>query len=182
VASTQIASPKRNTETFLVFVPWKDIDFGLRLRKLMRQPNEATFSRSPKLESNVGYYQGWNRWMTTSTISELDQEAPGYSDGLVYCHEVLGKGWTVTSRTAIAEMVARPDREDDDPDGWYAAARVLDAKPSCESGLPRHTAHRGTYSESPNTISDARNSASDHLRTQVSHQMSQSTPSTCAGI
>jgi hypothetical protein len=87
-------------------------------------------------------------------FSELVEEA-GYSDGLSIVMK-FRKGLDRDIQDHIAEMVqGRP--EDDDPEGWYTAARVLDTNRAVNQ------AFHGTYSESPNTIADAKSSTSDHL-------------------
>jgi hypothetical protein len=85
--------------------------------------NEATVALT-KLESTQ-YYQG--RKLVDDYIdefSELVKEA-GYSDGLSIVMK-FRKGLDRDIQDWIVEMVqGRP--EDDDPEEWYAAVRVLDA-------------------------------------------------------
>jgi hypothetical protein len=84
--------------------------------------NEATVALT-KLES-TRYYQG--RKSVDDYIDEFSElvEEAGYSNGLSIVMK-FRKGLDQDIQDHIAEMVqGRP--EDDNPEGWYAAARVLD--------------------------------------------------------
>jgi len=77
-----------------------------------------------KLESKR-YYQGWKLVdYYINEFLELVEEA-GYSDGLSIVIK-FRKGLDRDIQDRIVEMV-QGRLEDDDPDGWYAAAQVLDA-------------------------------------------------------
>jgi hypothetical protein len=112
---------RETAETLPVFVSWKG--FELDFVSKFCPKNEATVALT-KLESTQ-YYQG--RKSVDDYIDEFSElvEEAGYSDGL----SIIMKFWKGLDRDIqdrIVEMVqGRP--EDDDPDGWYAAARVLDA-------------------------------------------------------
>jgi Retrotransposon gag protein/Zinc knuckle len=112
---------RETSEALPAFVSWKG--FELDFISKFCPKNEATVALT-KLES-TRYYQG--RKSVDDYIdkfSELVKEA-GYSDGLSIVMKFRkGLDWDIQDR--IAEMVqGRP--EDDDPEEWYAAARVLDA-------------------------------------------------------
>ncbi len=112
---------RETAETFPVFVSWKG--FELDFVSKFCPKNEATVALT-KLES-TRYYQG--RKSVDDYIDEFSElvEEAGYSDGLSIVMK-FRKGLDRDIQDRIAEMVqGRP--KDDDPDGWYAAARVLDA-------------------------------------------------------
>ena len=104
-----------------VFVSWKG--FELDFVSKFCPKNEATVALT-KLES-TRYYQG--RKSVDDYIDEFSElvEEAGYSDGLSIVMK-FRKGLDRDIQDRIAEMV-QGRSEDDDPDGWYAAARVLDA-------------------------------------------------------
>src|SRR5258705_7020905 len=143
------------SEVLPAFVSWKG--FELDFISKFCPKNEATVALT-KLES-TRYYQG--RKSVDDYIDEFSElvEEAGYSDGLSIVMKFRkGLDWELQDR--IAEMVqGRPD--DDDPEEWYAAARVLDANPSCKSGLPRHAACGGIHSDLLDTVSSSESSGPD---------------------
>src|SRR5258705_70422 len=109
------------SEVLPAFVSWKG--FELDFISKFCPKNEATVALT-KLES-TRYYQG--RKSVDDYIDEFLElvEEAGYSDGLSIVMK-FRKGLDRELQDRIAEMVqGRPD--DDDPEEWYAAARVLDA-------------------------------------------------------
>jgi hypothetical protein len=109
------------SEVLPAFVSWKG--FELDFISKFCPKNEATVALT-KLES-TRYYQG--RKSVDDYIDEFSElvEEAGYSDGLSIVMK-FRKGLDRELQDRIAEMVqGRPD--DDDPEEWYAAARVLDA-------------------------------------------------------
>src|SRR5258705_10891847 len=96
---------------------------GPHVHNPFSQKNEATVALT-KLES-TWYYQG--RKSVDDYIDEFSElvEEAGYSDGLSIVMK-FRKGLDRELQDRIAEMVqGRPD--DDDPEEWYTATRVLDA-------------------------------------------------------
>jgi hypothetical protein len=86
--------------------------------------NEATVALT-KLESTQ-YYQGWKSVDDyIDEFSKLVEEA-GYSDGLSIVMK-FQKGLDQDLQDRIGEMV-QGRLDNDDPEEWYAAAQVLDAK------------------------------------------------------
>src|SRR5882672_9692502 len=109
------------SEVLLAFVSFKGFELDF-ISKFC--PKNEVMVALTKLESTQ-YYQG--RKSVDDYIDEsleLVEEA-GYSDGLSIVMK-FQKGLDRDLQDHIAEMVqGRPD--DDDPEEWYAAARVLDA-------------------------------------------------------
>src|SRR5882757_2675619 len=103
------------------FISWKG--FELDFISKFCPKNEATVALT-KLES-TRYYQG--RKSVDDYIDEFSEliEEAGYSDGLSIVMK-FRKGLDRDLQDCIAEMV-QGRLDDDDPEEWYAAARVLDA-------------------------------------------------------
>jgi hypothetical protein len=133
---------RETSEALPAFVSWKG--FELDFISKFCPKNEATVALT-KLEL-TRYYQG--RTSVDDYIdkfSELVEEA-GYSDGLsIVMKFQKGLDWDIQDR--IAEMVqGRP--EDDDPEEWYAAVRVLDANRAANQAF-HGTQRAATFTPSP---------------------------------
>jgi hypothetical protein len=103
------------------FLSWRDFEGGFTSKFCPK--NEATAALT-KLES-TRYYQG--RKAVDDYIDEFSElvEEAGYVDGLSIVMK-FRRGLDRDIQDRIAELVqGRP--EDDDPDGWYSAARMFDA-------------------------------------------------------
>jgi Retrotransposon gag protein/Zinc knuckle len=112
---------KETSGTLPAFASWKEFESDFASKFCPK--NEATVALT-KLES-TRYYQG--RKSVDDYIDEFSElvEEAGYFDGLSIVMK-FRKGLDRDIQDRIAEMVqGRP--EDDDPEEWYAAARVLDA-------------------------------------------------------
>jgi Retrotransposon gag protein/Zinc knuckle len=112
---------KETSDGHPAFFYWRDFEQDFTAKFCPK--NEAT-SALTKLES-TRYYQG--RKAVDDYIDEFTEliEEAGYSDGLSIVMK-FRKGLDREVQDRIAEMVlGRPG--DDDPEGWYDAARVFDA-------------------------------------------------------
>jgi hypothetical protein len=103
------------------FLSWRDFEGGFTSKFCLK--NEATAALT-KLES-TRYYQG--RKAVDDYIDEFLElvEEARYVDGLSIVMK-FRRGLDRDIQDRIAELVqGRP--EDDDPEGWYSAARMFDA-------------------------------------------------------
>lgn len=96
--------------------------FAMAFRETFFPENEATDARM-KLESS-GYFQG--RRSVEAYVDEFEDliELSGYSDQLNTVVK-FRRGLHPTIQDRIAEM-GKDRPKDDDPDSWYAAARMFD--------------------------------------------------------
>jgi hypothetical protein len=112
---------KEASDNLPAFFSWRDFEKDLSTKFCLK--NEATAALT-KLES-ARYYQGWKAVDDyIDEFSELMDES-GYTDGLSIVIK-FRKGLDRDIQDQIVEMVqGRP--ADDDPEGWYNAARTFDA-------------------------------------------------------
>jgi len=112
---------KEASEDLPVFLSWQGFERDFSSKFCPK--NEATVALT-KLESSR-YYQG--RKAVDDYIDEFSEliDEAGYTDGLSIVMK-FRKGLDRDIQDRVAEMVqGRP--EDNDPDGWYEAARMFDA-------------------------------------------------------
>jgi hypothetical protein len=112
---------KEASDDLPAFFSWRDFEKDFSTKFCPK--NEATAALT-KLKSTC-YYQGWKAVDDyIDEFSELVDEA-GYTDGLSIVMK-FRKGLDRDIQDRIVEMVqGRPS--DDDPEGWYSAARTFDA-------------------------------------------------------
>jgi len=128
---------KEASDDLPAFFSWRDFEKDFSAKFCPK--NEATAALT-KLES-TRYYQG--RKAVDDYIDEFSElvDEAGYTDGLSIVMK-FRKGLDRDIQDRIAEMVqGRPS--DDDPEGWYGAARTFDANRAANQafhGVQRQTA------------------------------------------